>query len=167
MDIYPWIVFTHVVAILLFFIAHGTSMAVGFRLKRERDPQRIAALLDLSSWSLGVVPSIAFLVGVVAGIAAGIMRGWFGQAWIWIALVLLVAATAYMTPMVATRLNVIRSAAGTRAMNPFSRKPAEPPPAHDPAELARLIEAWNPAPPAVIGFGAFVVILWLMFFKPF
>ena len=75
MDFYPWIVFLHATGVLLFFIAHGTSMAVGFRLKRERDPARVRALLDLSSWTLGVWPSIAFVVGLVAGIAAGIMRG--------------------------------------------------------------------------------------------
>ena len=48
MDLYPWIVFLHVVGVLLFFIAHGTSMAVGFRLKRERDPARVRALLELT-----------------------------------------------------------------------------------------------------------------------
>jgi hypothetical protein len=47
-DLYPWIVFLHVVGVLLFFIAHGTSMAVGFRLKRERDPARVRALLELT-----------------------------------------------------------------------------------------------------------------------
>jgi hypothetical protein len=166
MDPYPWIVFTHAAATLLFFVAHGTSMAVAFRLKRERDPERIRALLDLSSWSIGTAPSIAFVVGILAGIVAGVMGGWFGHAWIWVALVVLVAVTAYMTPMVAVRLNVIRTAAGTRSMNPFSRPPADAP-AADPAELARLIDAWNPLPPAVIGFGGFLVILWLMFFKPF
>ena len=167
MDLYPWIVFIHVAAVLLFFIAHGTSMAVGFRLKRERDPARIRALLDLSSWSLGVWPSIAFIVGVVAGIAVGIMGGWFGQAWIWISLVLLALVAGLMTPMVAFRLNRVRAAAGTRAINPFSRKPPDPPPDQDEAELLRLVDAWDPMPAAVLGFGGFIAILWLMFFKPF
>ena len=34
-------------------------------------------------------------------------------------------------------------------------------------EMRRLIAAWNPVPLAVIGFGGFVVILWLMLAKPF
>lgn len=167
MEFYPWIVFLHVTGVLLFFIAHGTSMAVGFRLKREHDPARVRALLDLSSWTLGVGPSIAFVVGVLAGIAAGIMGGWFGQAWIWIAIVLLAVVAGAMTPMVAARLNVIRTAAGTRAINPFSRKPPEAPPTQDDGELERLLAAWDPRPAAVLGFGGFVVILWLMYFKPF
>ena len=142
-------------------------MAVAYRLKRERDPARVRMLLDLSSWSLGVAPSIAFVVGVVAGIAAGIVGGWFGQAWIWISLVLLVAVSGAMTPMVVARLNAIRTAAGTQAINPFSRKPPTPPPDPDPQELDRLLDAWSPAPSAIMGFGGFLAILWLMFFKPF
>ncbi|MGH2429370.1 MAG: hypothetical protein ACRDGV_10915 [Candidatus Limnocylindria bacterium] len=167
MDLYPWIVFVHVSATLLFFIAHGASMAVAFRLKRERDPARVRALLDLSSWTLGIWPSVAFLVGVVAGIAAGIIGGWFGRLWIWTALVLLVIVTITMTPLVAARVNEIRAAAGTRSINPFSRQPPAAPPDADPVALDRLLDAWNPAPAAVIGFGGFVIILWLMFFKPF
>lgn len=167
MNLYPWVVFIHAASILLFFIAHGVSMAVGFRLKRERDPARVRMLLDLSSWSLGIAPSIAFIVGVVAGIAAGIMGDWFGQAWIWISLVLLVVISGAMTPLVAIRLNAIRTAAGTQAINPFSRKPPAAPPDHDPRELDRLLAAWSPAPSAILGFGGFLVILWLMFFKPF
>ena len=167
MNLYPWIVFLHVAGVLFFFIAHGTSMAVGFRLKREHDPARVRALLDLSSWSLGVWPSIAFVVGVVAGIAAGVIGGWFGEAWIWIAIVVLAVVAGAMTPLVAARLNVIRAAAGTRAINPFSRKPPDAPPEQDDTELERLLAAWNPVPAAVMGFGGFVVILWLMFFKPF
>ena len=167
MNLYPWIVFAHVTGVLLFFIAHGTSMAVGFRLKQEQDPARVRALLDLSSWTLGIWPSVAFVVGIVAGIAAGIMGGWFGQAWIWIAIVLLALVAGAMTPLVAARLNELRTAAGTRAINPFSRKPPEAPPEPDPAELRRLLDAWSPLPAALMGFGALGTILWLMFFKPF
>lgn len=167
MNWYPWIVFVHVAGVLIFFIAHGTSMAVAFRLKRESDPARIGALLDLSSWSLGILPSLGFLVGLIAGIAAGIIGGHFGRLWIWTSLALLVAVTVYMTPMVAARLGPIRTAAGTQTINPFSRKAPPPPPAGDSAELVRLVAAWNPVTPAVVGLASFLIILWLMFFQPF
>jgi len=110
---------------------------------------------------------LALVVGIVAGIAAGIRGGWFGQAWIWVSLVILVAVSGAMTPLVAARLNAIRTAAGTQAINPFSRKAPAPPPGQDPQELDRLLDAWSPAPAAIMGFGGFLAILWLMMFKPF
>ena len=151
MNLYPWIVFIHAAGVLLFFIAHGTSMAVGYRLKQERDPVRMRALLDLSSWSLGIAPSVAFVVGILAGIAAGIMGGHFGRLWIWLAIVLLTVVAAYMTPGVAARVNLIRTAAGTQAINPFSRKAPAPPPDPDPAELEppdRCLEPHGSRPPS-------------------
>lgn len=67
-----------------------------------------------------------------------------------------------MTPMVASRLNAMRTAAGIAT--PGAKE--EPAPSND-AELRQLIDAWNPVPIAAIGLGTFVVILWLMMVKPF
>lgn len=166
MNLYGAIVFIHIAMILLFFIAHGASMAVAFRLKRERDPVAARALLDLSTWAMGWPTGIAVIIGVGAGIAAGIMGGWFGQAWIWISLVLFVAVAGLMTPLGTSRLRAIRAAAGTVPFSPFSRTPA-PPPEPNPTELSRLLDEWNPVPLAVIGLSAFLALLWLMRFKPF
>jgi uncharacterized membrane protein len=164
MELYPWVVFVHAAAVMLFFIAHGTSMAVALRLKREEDPARVRALLELSRFSLGVPTGIVVLIGLAAGIAAGFMGGWWGQLWIWISLVLFVGIGLAMTPLVAMRLNPIRLAAGMPAQP--EKKDAVVPPA-DPAELRRQIDAWQPLPIAVIGLGAFLLILYLMMAKPF
>lgn len=166
MSLYPAVVFIHAATILLFFVAHGASMAVGFRLKRERDPAGARALLDLSSWAMGWPTAITATIGVLAGIAAGIMGGWFGELWIWISLVLFVAVGGTMTPMAASRLRAVRAAAGTAPINPLSRAQPSAPEAN-PAELSRLLDEWNPMPTALIGLTAFLVILWLMLFKPF
>lgn len=166
MTLYGAIVFIHASTILLFFIAHGASIAVAFRLKRERDPVAARALLDLSTWAMGWPSGILVIVGVLTGIAAGVMGGWFGQAWIWIALVLFVAVAGLMTPLGSSRLHAVRAAAGTVPFNPFSRTPAAPP-QPDPAELSRLLDEWNPVPLAALGLAAFLVLLWLMLFKPF
>ena len=166
MTLYGAIVFIHVATILLFFMAHGVSMFVAFRLRMERDPARVRMLLDLSSWSMGIPAIAAISVGILAGIATGIMGGWLGSLWFWISLVLLVLVALAMTPMAANQLKPIRTAAGTVTINPFSRIQA-PAPDSDPAELARLLDAWNPVPIAALGTVAFLVILWLMLFKPF
>ena len=101
MDLYPWVVFVHAATVLLFFIAHGTSMAVAFKLKGEAEPARVRALLELSRYSLGVPTIVVVLIGLVSGIAAGFMGSWWGQLWIWISLVLFVGIGLAMTPLVA------------------------------------------------------------------
>jgi len=57
MDLTPyirWIVFLHVLGAFMFVAGHGVSMFVVFQVRREADRTRLAALLDLSGWSLAV-----------------------------------------------------------------------------------------------------------------
>jgi MFS family permease len=162
MDWYPWIVFIHAATVLLFFIAHGASMAVAFTIRNEQNPDRLRALLDLSRAAIGPVVSGLATIGILAGIVAGFMGDWWGQLWIWISLVLLLAVAFAMTPFMAMRLNAMRAAAGQAG--PRQNDPA---PAEDLDELRRLQAAWNPMPLAVAGIGSFLVILYLMLVKPF
>lgn len=162
MDLYASIVFVHVATILLFFIAHGTSMAVAFKLQDETEPARVRALLELSRFSLGP-PAMVFLgIGLLSGIAVGFMGNWWGSAWIWISLVLFVSVGGLMTPLATIRLGRIRTAAGM----PESGNDPVPTP-EDAEEMRRLIGAWNPLPLAATGLTGFLVILWLMYAKPF
>ena len=162
MDLYPAVVFVHAATILLFFIAHGTSMAVAFKLKRETDPSRVRALLELSRFAMGI-PAITFvLIGLVSGIAAGFLGDWWGTAWIWISIALFVVVGGLMTPLATTRLNRIGAAAGVP-----QGKGAEAVVAEDPEAMRALIAAWNPLPVAAMGLTTFLVILWLMMTKPF
>ncbi|HSK92715.1 MAG TPA: DUF2269 family protein [Candidatus Angelobacter sp.] len=162
MDLYASVVFVHAATILLFFIAHGTSMAVAFKLKEETEPDRVRALTELSRFSLGVPAMIMAGIGLLSGIAAGFMGDWWGQLWIWISLVLLVAVGGAMTPMATLRIAAIREAAGGAPA-----KGDAPPTAPDPERMRQLIAAWNPLPVAAMGLVAFLVILWLMYAKPF
>lgn len=162
MDFYASVVFVHAATILLFFIAHGTSMAVAFKLKGETDPPRVRALLELSRFSLGA-PAIAFVViGLLSGIAAGFMGDWWGTWWIWVSLVLFIAVAGLMTPLATIRLAKIGAAAG---MPKTGKEPA--PGIEDLDEMRRLIDEWRPLPIAAMGVTAFIVLLWLMMAKPF
>lgn len=170
MNLYPWIVLVHVSGLTLFFIAHGAPAMVGMRLRSERDPARVLALLDLARWSMGRTSGIALLVGLVAGIVAGFIGGWWGHLWIWLALGIFVVVSLAMTPltpMTETKLHQMRRAAGRGIDSPFGlgHRGEDPPP--DPEELQRLLAAWNPMPTAVLGFGGFIAILALMLLKPF
>lgn len=156
-------VFVHATTILLFFVAHGTSMAVAFALKRETEPARVRALLDLSRFSLGVPVMVLVVTGVLTGIVAGFMGGHWGTGWLWISIGLFVLVGGLMTPLATFRLKPMRAAAGM----PAETGVPEAPPQENPEELRRLIDAWNPLLPASMGLVAFIVILYLMMAKPF
>ena len=163
MDLYGAVVFVHATTILLFFVAHGTSMAVAFALKRETEPARVRALLDLSRFSLGMPIVVLVVIGLLTGIVAGFMGGHWGTGWLWISIVLFILVGGLMTPMATFRLKPIRAAAGM----PAETGVPEAPPQENPEELRRLIDAWNPMVPASMGLIGFIVILYLMLVKPF
>ncbi len=159
--LYPWIVVLHAGAVLLFFILHGASMAVAFRLKEERDPARVLALLDLSQRTL--IPStVLLLIGLLAGIVVGFMGDWWGEAWIWISLVLLLLAGFSMTPTAGKPMRELREALGRDPRNPGAVA-GEP----NVAAMTQRLETWNPAISGVLGIVVFLVILYLMIVKPF
>jgi cytochrome bd-type quinol oxidase subunit 2 len=159
--LYPYIVLVHVLGAFGFALAHGTNALVAFRVRREREPHRITALLDLSSWSLGLTyGSLLVLVG--AGVTSGIIGGWFGQVWIWAAIGVLVAVTVAMLAYAAPYYQRVREALGQVGR---SRGPA-PEPASA-AELAAILDSRRPEGIAVIGGVGLALILWLMVLKPF
>jgi MFS family permease len=111
-----WIVFLHVLGAFMFVAGHGVSMYSVFAVRKERDRGRLAALLDLSGWSLAVA-GIGLLVLLVSGIVAGIVLQSFGHWWIWISLALLVGIGILMTPIGGTYLRNLRIAIGQRPRN--------------------------------------------------
>ena len=159
----PWIVFLHVAAAFAFATGHGVSVFVAFRVRRETDRARIAALLDLSAGSLAIA-TLSALVLLIAGILAGIVAGSFGRMWIWASLVLLIGVGVAMTPLGVNHLNAIRTAIGlpTRSTPPGA---ILTPASGD--ELAAVLDTRRPELLALIGGGGFVVILYLMMFRPF
>lgn len=167
MDLTPyikWIVFLHVAGAFAFVAGHGVSMFVAFRIRKERDRGRLAALLDLSAGSLSVA-GIGLLILFLSGILAGIVLGSFGKWWIWVSLALLVVIAGLMTPLGIIRTSKVRAALGLRTRN---LKPADPDPV--PAsddELAAVLASTTPMALLVVGGGGFLVILLLMMFRPF
>jgi MFS family permease len=167
MDLTPysdWLVFLHVLGAFMFAAGHGVSMFVAFQVRKERNRERLGALVDLSAWSLAL-GGIGLLVLLVSGIIAGVVLDSFGKWWIWIALALLVVIGALMTPVGSKYLTGIRAALGqrTRGLKPGDPDPV---PASD-AELERLLVSRAPETLLWMGAGGFIVILWLMRFRPF
>ena len=166
MDLTPyigWIVFVHVLGAFAFAAGHGVSMFVAFQIRRERDRERLEALLDLSGWSLGLA-GVGLLVVLASGILAGIVLGSWDRAWLWISLVLFIVIGGAMTPIGSGYLGKARLAIGQRTRSVKAGDP-DPVPVSD-QELDRILESKSPELLLAIGAGGFTVILWLMMFKP-
>jgi plastocyanin len=151
-----WWVFLHIAGAFGFLMAHGVSAYVTLKLPRERDPARIVHLLELSASSVGFMWNAigALLIG---GIAAGFTGHFWGQGWIWAAIIVLVAVIAAMYAMGTTwasRLRTISAAMaqGTEAVSG--------------EQFEGILRSRRPYTIAGIGFAGLLVILWLMIFKP-
>ena len=164
MDLYPWIVFIHVAAAFLFVMGHGASMWVSDQIRRERDPERIRTLLELSSRSLGLVYG-SLVTLLIAGIVAGVMGSWFGRGWIWAAIIVLVVVIVLMYALASRYYGLVREAVGMRSYQTPKDAPDPTPLSAD--ELAALVDSRRPDVIGLVGVIGLLILLWLMMFKPF
>ncbi len=154
---YNWWKFLHVIGVVAFVMFHGVSAVVGLRLRKERDRGRIAALLQFSGSSIqAMYVSLVWLV--VFGVVAAIKGLYWNDGWFWIAVAILVLVGAEMGMVARPYYQRVKEAVEVRPSGVPRRSDEE-------LELIlrSRVSTWN----AVIGFGALVVITWLMIFKPF
>ena len=163
-SLYQWLVFIHVLAGFAFLLSHGSSIAFSFQLKREKDLTRIQALFDLSG-SMWIVTMISILVIFIVGIILGFIGNWWSSYWIWISLVISLGVTIWMFVLGQGTYHPMRKAFGLPYMNKGKEQPAEKPAPEE--ERADLIARTRPREMLVISLGGFIIILWLMMFKPF
>lgn len=164
MDLYGWIVFGHIVAVILSLAAHGVSAFAMFRVRTERDPARLAAILDLSSGSL-MLASIGLLVAIALGIIAAVVGDHFTKFWPWASIIITIVVIGAMTPLAGIPMNNVRKTLGLRVQGD---KPTDPP--RQPGsteELAAALARIRPELPATIGIGGIVILAFLMRVKPF
>jgi plastocyanin len=151
-----WWVFLHVAGVFAFLMAHGVSAYVTFKLRSERDPSRVSHLLELSASSVGVMwNSIGVLL--LGGVLAGFTGHFWGQAWIWVAIGVLVVVIVAMYAMGTTwaaRLRTI-SAAMTEGTEAVSSE-----------QFEKILRSRRPYTIAGVGFVGLAVLLWLMLFQP-
>jgi hypothetical protein len=161
MDWYPVVVLLHILGAFGFALSHGASVLAAFRLRAERDPVRIGALLDLSAFGLGAMYASLLLL-VAAGVTAGFIGGWWGRAWIWTAIGVLVVVMGAMYPLGSQYFRDLRHAVGQRAYGDKE----DPVPA-TPAQLEVLLTSNRPVLVAAVGLLGLATLVWLMVVKPF
>ncbi len=162
--LYKFVVFLHVISTFGFLLSHGGAASMAFALKRERDPQKVRALLDLSSASNPWM-SWTLLASVVFGIIAGFQGAWWRSGWIWVSIVLLVVLVVLMSVLGAAVYDEARKVAGLPYRIKGKPQPPEPPKSDE--ELFAILGKSNPMLLTIIGCGGYVVIAWLMMAKPF
>jgi hypothetical protein len=160
----PWLIYIHILGAITFFLAHGTSIAMTFQLRKETDLSRIRALLDLSMSTM-VVMFVSFLVMGISGlIMPFILRIW-NRGWIWTSIILMIVVFLYMVFMNDKRYKHLRRMVGLPYMIGGKKYPAEEPASE--AEVVAHIKKLNVTELVLVGYGIPMIVLWLMVFKPF
>lgn len=148
--------FIHLVGVVGFVAAHGTSMAATLLMRRIRDPQQVAGILQLSAATVSAF-YISTLLLLVGGIAAGIRGQWFTQGWIWVSLGLLIAVGILMFPMARGHFRRVRMVLELMASGTTVSRD----------DFSRVLNSGNPILTAGTGFVALLFIVYLMVMKPF
>ena len=164
--LYKWLIFLHVLGAFVFLFGHGASGLVAFRLRSERNLERIQALLTLYStqaaWSITYG---SLLLMLVTGIITGFQGHWWSMGWIWAALILLIALIVTMYIIGTNYYTQVRKAVGLEYMEGSKSQPAV-----EPASAEEIDVLLNRSPAmslTLIGIVGSAIILWLMMFKPF
>ena len=159
-----WLIFLHVLSALTFYMAHGTSVAMAFKIRKETDFTRIRAMLDLS-WSTMILMGVSFLIMGLTGIIMPFMIHIWNKVWIWASIVLMLFVFIYMGIFNETHYKQLRRLVGLPYMKGSKQLPAEPP--SSPEEVTALLKKTSVTGLVVIGYVIPAIVLWLMVFKPF
>ena len=159
-----WLVFFHVLGAISFFLFHGVSAAMAFRVRAETDFNRIRAMLDLS---IAYIPVMAasFLVMALTGLTMPFLVHTWDKVYIWLSIGLMLGVFIYMAVFNETHFKKLRRMVGLPYMKGSKNYPAESPSSQE--EVEAFLKGIKVAPLAIAGFGAPTIVLWLMIFKPF
>ena len=161
---YQWLIFLHVASAFGFFLTHGATASVMFKLRTERDPERILALLglrDLADRWMGLPLGLL----LISGIAMGFLGHWWGRGWVWGSLGVLIVTGLIMS--LVGRMYHMRVWEGLDQQGHPMRKGMTDRPAATSEELAAILASGRPQLLTGIGVIGMAIILWLMMFKPF
>ena len=162
--IVQWLIFLHVLSAISFFMAHGTSAAMAFQIRKETDFARIRAMLDLS-FSTMIVMMVSFMLMGLTGIILPFLVQIWNRGYIWLSIVLIIIVFIYMGLFNESHFKKLRRLVGLPYMIRNKQMPAEP--ASSPDEVAAHLKKSGVTSLVVVGFIIPAFVLWMMIFKPF
>jgi hypothetical protein len=162
-NVYLWLKFLHVGAVLAFLLTHGISGGASLLLERRRDLATRRLLLELSYTAL-TFSTPALLVVLLSGLALGFYGTWWGRGWIWAALAIFLVVTVGMS-VFSYRFEGARKAAGLGYRGAGIKRLT--PIAPDEDRLERELPKLRSRDLAVAGSVSLAILVWLMVFKPF
>ena len=154
---WQWWLLVHLTGVLVFVGAHGVSMFVMFRIRGERDRQRIAELITFSGTTTRPM-YIGLAILTVGGVGAGLTLHLFSQWWLWIAIGILLITIGLMSGLAKPYFRRITASCEIR--------PSGVPRVSD-EELEQLLRSGEATMISLIGIVGLLLILYLMLFKPF
>ena len=160
----PWLIFLHVLSAFTFFLAHGASVAMAFKIRSETNFERIKVLLDLSGSTIGVM-FVSFLVMGVTGLILPFMLKLWDQGWVWTSIVLMVVVVVEMGLMNEKRYKPLRRMVGLPYMIRGDHFDAESPASQE--EVEEHLKKLKVGELMGVGYVIPMIVLWLMMFKPF
>ena len=159
-----WLIFIHVLSAITFFLAHGTSAAMAFQLRKETNIERIRAMLDLSGTTVMLL-FVSFLVMGTTGLIMPFFIKIWDKGWVWLSIVLMVYVFMHMSLRNEKTYYLLRKLVGLPYRHKNKEFPAEPPASEE--EILAHIRKISVYELLAVGFGIPAFVLWLMVFKPF
>ncbi len=155
--VFQWWLLLHITGVFVFVGAHGVSMFVMYRIRGERDRQRIAELITFSGTTTRPM-YIGLAILTIGGVGLGITLHVFSQWWLWIAIGILLITIGLMSGLAKPYFRRITAACEIR--------PSGVPRVSD-EELEQLLRSGEATVISVIGIVGLLSILYLMIFQPF
>lgn len=150
---YGWLVFVHLIGLVVFAVAHGASVFMAFRIRSTRDPGVIASHLETSRLAIGPMYIGLLLLGI-GGLGAAWNANLLLATWVVWSYIVLVVVLGTMYAVAS------RHYMGLRELLGDGTAPV------DTAALGASLDNRRPELLVVVGTVGLVLLVWLMVLKP-
>jgi len=158
---YSLLVYLHVAAVFVFLVQHAAEIYVTYKLRQQKDPEKVFAVYDFIPANNSRNLRITYLVILLTGAIAGFISPWWRQGWMWTALGVMlllwyimyrIGGPVYYEAVDQITERALKNKDDEASIEQFRQ------------ELGARREPEIMMGTSIIGMG---IILWLMMFKPF